>query len=121
MTKHHTPGPWNITEKTKHGTIIMGEEGMVLHTHLTDGNAALIAASPALLEALELALAGEQHDHLCDYAMSFTRVRIADGRTLRGRKTYEALVNQCERDAEPCNCWVSKAKAAIAAAKGGAR
>ena len=59
MMSTHTPGPWNI-RRGKHGTDVLGYDPKrgdiavaTIDRHDTEANARLIAAAPALLEALE--------------------------------------------------------------------
>jgi hypothetical protein len=77
MSSKHTPGPWEAKKfqglwevKTVNGRMGMDESELIPVTHLglgvsTEANAALIAAAPELLEALETAerMAAEEGEH----------------------------------------------------------
>jgi hypothetical protein len=107
----HTPGPWRALE---HGRIadrngrlvakvhllglLMDGESDGEHESLREANARLIAAAPALLEALERA------EELLE--------NLAEGWSVDGHKAILALYR---KDARPL---ADKARAAIRAAKG---
>lgn len=109
MTTQHTPGPW----KAVTAILNVAKEGDPETAHIvttrkwgapniaevtTEANARLIAAAPALLEALEAILQMEdEHATTCA-----TQPTWASGRATIG----------------PCDCCYGRARHAIAQAKG---
>lgn len=49
----HTPGPWEVQVSDWYGNVVRGSNGTRVCLSCSTANARLIAAAPALLEALE--------------------------------------------------------------------
>lgn len=49
----HTPGPWRVEEDCFDQLRIVGPKGGAIAIHVGEANAALVAAAPELLKALE--------------------------------------------------------------------
>ena len=120
----HTPGPWYYAENTEFGSTrfyIAQAEGAEFTPHYSDvatvyaetcsgdempiqeANARLIAAAPELLEALESAIDSDGGTH---YDGEDDEV---GERSCCGEVSYKPHLH---------DCWVVKARAAIAKAKG---
>jgi hypothetical protein len=84
----HTPGPWTIYNHTKGIDIIFddGEDGKTIATVRTAADAALIAAAPDLLEALQLAYrhlnGGSDSLTPMEFAKAFKMARAAIAKAL---------------------------------------
>lgn len=74
MTIKHTPAPWSVEGWTEHGAWVVGPEGEtgLVRVHpepraLQEANAKLIAAAPALADALEGVLSSiDEHGSYLD-------------------------------------------------------
>lgn len=78
MTTQHTPGPWSVSP-TKHRTIIASAQGfhVAAMDDVSPADAALIAAAPDLLAALQEMLkyaeGFEDADHVIDARAAIAR------------------------------------------------
>ena len=72
----HTTGPWRITGKA---TIRAGESWIAdVHWQNREANARLIAAAPALLNALQLIAGTESTSLALEYVQGIARAAIAN-------------------------------------------
>ena len=65
-----------------------------------------------LLASLREIVAEEHHGNGCEYTSHFFGIQF-----IRGRKKQEAEREARRLTAPPCNCWLSRAQAAIARAE----
>ena len=122
---NHTPGPWHVYDsrfREVNGAIMDAAGNKVASvygptTEELDANARLIAAAPKLLEALKAASAADNHSVDCAYRNSFGRVLRLDGRC--SEKTRNSVWEECERGANPCDCYLRVVNAAISKVIGG--
>ena len=84
---NHTPGPWELGYSDLGSQIISSADGYVAVVHYWSrpeqemkANARLIAASPDLLDALELILSAEDRGFGMDYVKGCARAVIEKAR-----------------------------------------